>query len=250
MNKNKLLLLLTILIPLASNANVQAEDNLIYIEQPCALINGAFNISDQEYNINIGRNHANQPDGSIDIGANNKQPLYGNSNQKCIDNIAIASISGIVSHHWDSYCGGHTYIRITNDYGISTEYLHVDTSADNTVPPGTVVKVGDVIGTISNKGCTGGFKHIHFTVRKNGTEQYYSQWKFGCRPPNTGDWIINGNCTIKLSQNLLIPANMIVKNQSQVIIENNTNLNIDFLNHKLLIIENSNVLIKNGSKIY
>lgn len=202
---------------------------LIYVDQPCSLVDGAFNITNNEYNINIGRAHYQSTD-ELDIGGSYGDPYYGNQYQSCKDDIAKASISGTVVHTYDSWCGGHTYLKINGSDNISVAYFHVDINAPNTIPNNTYVSAGQTIGTISDKGCTGTppFKHIHYVVYQNGVKQSYSTYKFkpSCLPPSNSNWDIYTDCTIT------------------------SNLDFDFQNYHILINNGAKLVIQNGAKIY
>ena len=70
----------------------------------------------------------------------------------------------------------------------------------------------------------------------------------GCLPPNSGDWVITTSCT--LGKSAAAPANVIVQNNSVLIIPNGKSLNIDFTHNHLLVKKGSGVLIKSGAKIF
>lgn len=231
------------------NTTVEAQ-NIVYVEEPCELVDSAFDKDEalKEYKINIGRAHSGSSD-ELDIGANYSQPSNGNSHQRCKDYLVRASISGTVRHKYDSACGGHTFIEIEGEDGISVWNLHVDINAENTAEDSAIVKVGDVIGTISDKGCVT-FKHIHFVVKKNGVNQTYSNYKFGCRPPESGLWKVNGNCNISLGEDYTIPADLTIKNGATLTLSENTSLDMNTDLQKLLVIGGSKLIIEAGSKLY
>ncbi|MCA9383700.1 M23 family metallopeptidase [Candidatus Dojkabacteria bacterium] len=233
---------------------LNAAEAIVQVYQPCDLVDGAFDVTDGEYNINSGRNHAGQPDGSLDIGGNYGQPSNGSSYQRCKGNVALASIDGTVSHLQDTCGDDHKYLRIDGADNISVEYLHVDVSASNTVSDGTVVSVGDVIGTVSNLGCTGDppFTHIHFTVRDNGTELLYSEWKFekneACTPPPSGEWIIETDCNF--TSNINIVGSLSIRNNSTVTVAPGVYVDFDFMSSKLTVESGSRLILENSAILY
>ncbi len=68
-----------------------------------------------------------------------------------------------------------------------------------------------------------------------------------CTPPATGDWIVTESCTF--SGTATAPADVIINPNIVLTISDSAVLNIDFVNHKLLVQENGGVLIIPGGKI-
>jgi peptidoglycan/xylan/chitin deacetylase (PgdA/CDA1 family) len=66
--------------------------------------------------------------------------------------------------------------------------------------------------------------------------------------PDSGDWIINSTC--QLSTSAIVTGNVTVQNNSALVIQNGTSLDIDFATKHLLIKSGSKVLIKSGGKIH
>lgn len=69
-----------------------------------------------------------------------------------------------------------------------------------------------------------------------------------CIPPFSGDWVVTESCTFEGFAT--VPSNVIVQNNAVLTISPIAALNIDFLNHFLLVKQGSGVLIKNGGKLY
>ena len=65
---------------------------------------------------------------------------------------------------------------------------------------------------------------------------------------SSGNWIIQQSCN--LASSAAAPANVIVQNGAVLTIPNGRSLNIDFVNHHLLVQSGGGVLIKAGSKIF
>jgi hypothetical protein len=223
---------------------------LVLVGPPCDLLDGAFNITNGEYNININRAHAS-PDsnGPVDLGGGGGQPSPGNSYQRCKDYIAKASIQGVVHYVSDDECGV-PMLYIDNGNGLKVKYLHMDMNASNTAPDGSSVQTGDIIGTISNFGCTGGFKHIHFYMTLNGTTQLYSQWKFKpmCTPPLSGDWTLGESCN--MSTNTIIPGNLTINNSASLGITSGAAVDFNFTSKHVIVQNGSKLLVTNSSKLY
>ncbi len=68
-----------------------------------------------------------------------------------------------------------------------------------------------------------------------------------CTVPTTGDWIITTDCTT--SSDVIVLGNVLVQNNSLLIITSGTTLNIDFANNNLTVESGSGVLIKSGGTI-
>ena len=69
-----------------------------------------------------------------------------------------------------------------------------------------------------------------------------------CEPYISGDMIINKSC--QLSESPTVNGNVIVQNNSVLIIPYGKSLNIDFVNHYLSVKSGSGILIKSGGKIF
>ncbi len=68
-----------------------------------------------------------------------------------------------------------------------------------------------------------------------------------CTVPTSGDWIITTGCTT--SSDVIVLGNVLVQNNSLLIITDGTTLNIDFANNNLTVESGSGVLIKSGGTI-
>ena len=68
-----------------------------------------------------------------------------------------------------------------------------------------------------------------------------------CNPPESGDWVVTNNCILK--ESTIAPANVIVKNNSILVIAKEKNLDIDLKNYHLTVENGSGVLIKAGGNI-
>ena len=69
-----------------------------------------------------------------------------------------------------------------------------------------------------------------------------------CAPIGSGDWVIGSDCSLITS--LTIPnGNILVENNSQLTIHPGVTLDVDFLNHHLMINLGSNIVIKSGGAI-
>ncbi len=68
-----------------------------------------------------------------------------------------------------------------------------------------------------------------------------------CTVPTSGDWIITTDCTT--SSDVIVLGNVLVQNNSLLIITDGTTLNIDFANNNLTVESGSGVLIKSGGTI-
>ncbi|MGI0056627.1 MAG: CHRD domain-containing protein, partial [Nitrosarchaeum sp.] len=62
------------------------------------------------------------------------------------------------------------------------------------------------------------------------------------------DWIINSSCI--LVDNFAAPSNVLVQNNSILVIPSGVTLDIDFLNHNLTVKSGSGVWVKSGGKIF
>lgn len=179
-----------------NNTETSANSNIV-IGPPCDLIDGAFDTnSSGEYNINIGRYHGDyyHGDSSIDIGANQVLPIYGNAYQSCRDDVAYASASGKVyiyetkdstggqcndySGNNDKYCDFGYYIKLVADDGFDMIYGHLK-AGSALVSNGAQVEKGQEIATIGTTGWST-FNHIHFELRSSGTTDPIPlvDWKF------------------------------------------------------------------------
>lgn len=69
-----------------------------------------------------------------------------------------------------------------------------------------------------------------------------------CIPPASGTWNITSSCV--LSGQVSAPGDVIIDNNSEVTIGENAGLNIDFINHKILIKSGSKVVIDSTAKLY
>ncbi|KXK26838.1 MAG: Peptidase family M23 [candidate division WS6 bacterium OLB20] len=198
---------------------------LVYVGQPCNFVDGAFVKTGEEYNVNIGRAHAGS-NNELDIAGNEGNPYYGNDYQSCYGYDALASISGTVDYLNDG-CSAQ-YLRIVGENGVDVNYVHIDANAPNAAEDGEYVIEGQVIGTISDKGCANGFKHIHYFVRQSGSYLGYAAYKFAprCTPVQSSNWIIEQNCVVE------------------------GNIDFDFQNYHILVKSGYSLTIKNGAKIY
>jgi len=92
-------------------------------------------------------------------------------------------------------------------------------------------------------------------AHRDGKNIVGSIWKFAtlvpendCVPPLTGDWVISESCPV--TENLVAPGDLIVKDNAVLTIENNASINVDFNNHAVRVIPWSGILIKPGGKLY
>ena len=69
-----------------------------------------------------------------------------------------------------------------------------------------------------------------------------------CLPPASGDWYVVANCT--MSSNAAVTGDVIVQNNAILTIQNNVSLDIDFIQHHLLVKSGSGVLVQAGGKIF
>jgi hypothetical protein len=69
----------------------------------------------------------------------------------------------------------------------------------------------------------------------------------GCNPPSSGTWNITSNCDI--TSNKTAPGDVIVSNGATLHVKNGAFLNIDLVNHKLLVNADSKAIIDADSKI-
>jgi hypothetical protein len=114
--------------------------------------------------VNANRTHHNDVGYEVDLGANNTPPAVNNK-LKCVDDVALASISG-TAYRSTHQCNGKTNTRLTivnTQLNLTVSYIHVDLNDPITVANGQTVVAGQPIARISDKGCAS-FKHIHFTV--------------------------------------------------------------------------------------
>lgn len=68
-----------------------------------------------------------------------------------------------------------------------------------------------------------------------------------CTTPTSGDWIVTSNCL--LESNFTAPANVIVQNNSVLVIPSGVTLDVDFATKHLLVQSGSKVWEKSGGKI-
>jgi len=68
-----------------------------------------------------------------------------------------------------------------------------------------------------------------------------------CNPPDTGNWIISKHCILK--ESFQAPANVIVEDNSILIIPKDITLDIDLHNYNINVLKGSGVLIKSGGNI-
>ena len=188
---------------ISDEKDIQAS--IIYTGPPCDLIDGAFDISNGEYNININRGHHNNDGQTVDLGAYQVQPIGGNSYQKCKDDKAYASFDGTLSirtikdedgagcSSWNAeiqthYCDyGYFAVLTDSNTGVQAIYGHL-ADGSITVPNNSQVSKGQHIATIGSTG-NSTFTHIHFALRDDwgnpSTQKSYNQWKFAPNGLNT-----------------------------------------------------------------
>lgn len=68
-----------------------------------------------------------------------------------------------------------------------------------------------------------------------------------CTPPSSGTWNITSDCDI--TSNITAPGDVSVSNGAILNVKNGATLNIDLVNHKLTVTQDSKVLIDSTSKI-
>ncbi len=189
---NFLLVAVVMLVALLpGRANSILADSPTVVAPPCNFMSSI----DQ---VNAGRTHWGAFNGTaVDIGGYGGTPVTDNGvpipTQRCSGGEIYASISGAISYGSETFLCGELgtvtqgIMRVTNSSGVSVEYRHQE---DNyPIPSGSFVQAGETIGTIGSVGCST-FRHIHFTVHKNGVTQTYPNWVFGdAQMPNVS---ING----------------------------------------------------------
>ena len=113
----------------------------------------------------------------------------------------------------------------------------------------------DVTGTKYTLPDTGSQTVYYWQVvgKNNGKLIYSNMFRFfvgagSCTPPASGDWVITGNCLYNSDKT--VPANVLIKNNAVLTIEDVGKLNIDFINYALRVEKGSGVLVKKGGKIY
>ena len=144
--------------------------------------------------------------------------------------------------------------NFTVDFGGNVTWFNEDI-AGHTVTSGT--PGGGPDGEFDSGLITPGEEFSHqFLV--NGTFPYYDvahPWMVGsvvlnppvCQIPISGDWVITQNCQLELIAT--IPGNVMLQNNSSLIILNGATLDIDFTNFNLIVESGSGVLIKQGGAI-
>ena len=134
---------------------------------------------------------------------------------------------------------GEVLINTFSNFTIATANF-VDSEDD-------VINNGEL--TIINQGT--GFSTGTVTLTgqnsNSSTTAQFTDSNIACNHPDSGDWIINSDCT--LFGNEIAPANVIVQNNSLVTILDGSTLDIDFTNFHLIIKSGSGVLVKSGGKI-
>ena len=77
----------------------------------------------------------------------------------------MASFDGVVKSRFYEKDGYGNVIILEHDNGLETRYAHMNSFA---VKEGSVVKKGDIIGSVGNTGRSTG-PHLHFELRVNGS---------------------------------------------------------------------------------
>lgn len=87
----------------------------------------------------------------------------------------------------------------------------------------------------------------YYTISSHTWSTFIGSIVLDCVPPSSGDWIITSNCT--LANSATVPGNVIINNNSLLMVPSGTTLSIDFTRYHLLVNSGSGVLVQPGGRI-